>query len=86
VGHAALAMTVKPTKKSLPTLQRKRLVFLSGFVLVFYQTPSYCRQKPSVLFASRYTYPLCSMLEKGPSRSKLTKEAPHAKAPGSGEV
>jgi hypothetical protein len=29
VGHAALATAVKPTKKSLPTLQRKRLVFLS---------------------------------------------------------
>src|SRR5262245_53913882 len=28
-----------------------------------------------------YTYPLCPMLGKGASRSKLTKEAPHAKAP-----
>ena len=81
MGHAALAATVKPTKKSLPTLQRKRLIFLSGFVLVFYQTPSYYRQKPSVLFVSRYPYPLCPTLEKGPSRLKLTKEAPPAKAP-----
>ena len=80
MGHAALAATVKPTKKSLPTLQRKRLIFLSGFVLIFYQPPSYCWPKPSVLFASSYTYPLCPMLEKRPSRSKLTKEAPHAKA------